>query len=122
MMMGMAGGPMLLTADGGKPTRVLVGSDGRTLMKTMHKKEDRGADIRGLIGTTQSDNPFNKSSPFTFVGGSALGQGEPDRRPHKPKRMHTGEFMVDDLDGDFIPEEFESYYRPQQEFPNMMIT
>lgn len=122
MALGMAGGPLLFTADGGRPTRVLVGADGKTLMKTMPKKEDRGADIRGLIGTTQSQNPFNRQSPFTFVGGSALGQGEPDRRPTKAKRMHTGEYMMDDLDGEFIPQEMEHYYRPAQEFPNMAIT
>ena len=119
-MMGMTGGPMVFTADGGRPTRVLVGSDGKTIMKSMHKPENRGADIKGLIGTTQNANPYNRAGPFTFVGGNAVGTGEPDRRPHK--RQRTGEYLMDDLDGDFVPQEYEGYYRPQQEFPNLAIT
>lgn len=116
------GGPMVFTAEGGRPTRVLVGSDGKTLMKSIKPRENRGADIKGLIGTTQNDNPYNKSSPFTFVGGSALGTGEPDRRPTKPRQQRTGEYLIDDLDGDFVPQEYEGYYRPQQEFTNLNVT
>lgn len=120
MMMGMAQhGPMLFTSDGGKPTRILVGADGKTIMKTMNQKKDRGADIRGVIGTTRTENPFNKQSPFTFVGGSG-GMGEPDRRPIR--KQHTGEYRLDDLEGDFVPAEMEQFYRPQQQFPNVMIT
>ena len=120
MMMGLAHhGPLLFTSDGGKPTRILVGSDGKTIMKTMNKKEDRGADIRGVIGTTRAENPFNRQSPFTFVGGSG-GVGEPDRRPIR--RQHTGEYRLDDLEGDFIPAEMEEFYRPHQEFPNLSVT
>lgn len=120
MMMGMANhGPLLFTSDGGKPTRILVGADGKTILKTMNKKENKGADIRGVIGTTRTENPFNKQSPFTFVGGSG-GVGEPDRRPIK--RNHTGEYRMDDLEGDFVPAEMEEFYRPQQQFPNMAIT
>lgn len=119
MMMGMANhGPLLFTSDGGKPTRILVGADGKTILKTMNKKENKGADIRGVIGTTRTENPFNKQSPFTFVGGSG-GMGEPDRRPIK--RQHSGEYRLDDLEGDFVPAELEEYYRPQQQFPSMGI-
>lgn len=115
----MMGGPMIFTADGGRPTRVLVGSDGKTLMKSITAKENRGADIKGLIGTTMNENPYNRQGSFTFVGGSALGTGEPDRRPIK--RQHSGEYRLDDLEGDFVPAELEEYYRPQQQFPSMGI-
>ena len=121
MMGGMGGAPMIFTAEGGKPTRVLVGSDGKTLMKSIKPKENKGADIKGLIGTTMNENPYNRQSPFTFVGGSALGTGEPDRRPAKPKQYGTGEYLMDDLAGEFVPAEYEHYYRPQQEFPGVGI-
>jgi hypothetical protein len=112
-------GPLLFTSDGGKPTRLLVGADGKTILKTMNKPEAKGADIRGVIGTTRTENPFNKQSPFTFVGGSG-GVGEPDRRPIR--RQHSGEYRLDDLEGDFVPLEMEEYYRPRQQFPNVGIT
>ena len=114
-----AGGPMLFTSEGGKPTRILVGADGKTIMKTMKSKDARGADIKGVIGTTMAENPFNRQSPFTFVGGGG-GYAEPDKRP--TRKRYSGEHMLEDLEGDFIPVEYEQLYRPRQEFTNMMIT